>query len=85
MTAALYYLHPIAADVTSGPWRGRTCILEGWHGNTGVWCKFAGDRRLYRLRRDELKLRERPARVRPPPPPPAPEWFDDGNDWPGAS
>jgi hypothetical protein len=86
MNADIFYFPPIAGEVINGPWRGRVCLVEGWAGNTRVWVQFAGDRRLYQLRRDELKLRDRPARVRPPPPPPpAPEWFDDGSDWPGAA
>ena len=87
MTAALYYLHPIAGEVINGPWRGRVCLVDGWAGNTGVWCKFTGDRRLYQLRRDQLKLRDRPVRVDQNDPPPPPAWLDNdtGPDWPGAA
>ena len=87
MSADLYYLHPIVADVVSGPWQGRPCILVGWMGNTGVLVQFAGSLRLHEMRRADLHLRERPTWVRPPPSPPPPEWVDHdtGPDWPGAA
>lgn len=82
MTADLHYLHPIAADVTSGPWRDKECVIVEWAGNTGCWVQFTGERGCYQLRRDELRLIARPARRRLASPA---RLIDDGNDWPGAA